>query len=207
MIRRYGMSDRSDPFTVGVCGPVGSGKTSLIARIVPKLQAADLAVGVVATDVTTDEDAAALRERLDGVVPADLVVAAIGDLAPETLDSDHLQQFRERNPQLDVVLVESGGDTTSGTAPDCIDYSLFVISVAEGDDIPRKRGAGVVDCDLLVVNKTDLAEHVDANLGTIERDARTVRDGPFIFTNCKTGEGIDAVVDRIKRLTGLASTT
>jgi urease accessory protein len=104
-----------------------------------------------------------------------------------------------------MVLVESGGDTTCGTAPTLVDYSLFVISVAEGDDIPRKRGAGVVDCDLLVVNKTDLAEHVGANLGTIERDARTVRNGPFIFTNCKTGEGIDAVVDHIERATHLSS--
>jgi urease accessory protein len=192
------MTERT-PLTVSVCGPVGSGKTALLARVVPKLRAAGLAVGVVATDVTTSEDATVLRDRLDGTVPADLVVGVVGDPAPETLHSDHLQAFLDSNPDLDMVLVESGGDTTSGTAPALIDYSLFVISVAEGDDIPRKRGAGVVDCDLLVVNKTDLAEYVGANLGTIERDARTVRDGPFTFTNCKTGEGIDAVVDHIER--------
>jgi urease accessory protein len=199
------MSDRSEAVTLSVCGPVGSGKTALIAEIVPRLQATGLAVGVVATDVTNSEDATALREHLDGVVPPSRVVGAVGDSASETLNSDRLQSFLANNPELDIVIVESSGDTTSATAPKAIDYSIFVISVAEGDDIPRKRGAGVVDCDLLVVNKTDLAESVGANLGTIERDARTVRDGPFIFTNCKTGEGIDAVVDRIEKAIGLAS--
>jgi urease accessory protein len=193
------MSQGSDAVTVSVGGPVGSGKTTLIGRLVPELQAAGAAVGVVATDVSNSEDASTLRERLDGVIPAERVTGVVGDPAPMTLDSDHLRGFLDSNPDLDVVLVESGGDTTSGTAPAMVDYSLFVISVAEGDDIPRKRGRGVVDCDLLVVNKTDLADHVDANLGTIERDARTVRNGPFVFTNCKTGEGVDAVVVHVQR--------
>jgi urease accessory protein len=201
------MNQSSETATVSVGGPVGSGKTALISRVVPELHASGLAVGVVATDVTNSEDATALRERLDGVVPADLVVGVVGDPRPETLHCDHLRSFLDSHPELDVVLVESGGDTTSHTAPDWIDFSLFVISVAEGDDIPRKRGPGVVDCDLLVVNKTDLAEHVGANLGTIERDARTVRDGPFVFTNCKTGEGIDAVVNHIEKVAGITSST
>jgi urease accessory protein len=199
------MTERTAPLTVGVYGPVGSGKTALISEVVPRLRAADLTVGVIATDVTNTEDATVLRERLDGVVSTDLVVGVIGDSEPRTDHSAHLETFRDSNPDLDMVLVESSGDTTVTTAPDCIDYSLFVISVAEGDDIPRKRGAGVVGCDLLVVNKTDLAEHAGASLGTIERDARTVRDGPFIFTDCKTGAGIEAVVDHIERATGRVS--
>ena len=179
-------------------GPVGSGKTALIAEIVPRLQATGLAVGVVATDVTNSEDATALREHLDGVVPPSRVVGAVGDSASETLNSDRLQSFLANNPELDIVIVESSGDTTSATAPKAIDYSIFVISVAEGDDIPRKRGPGVVDCDLLVVNKTDLAPHVGADIDVMEREAEEVREGPTVFTNCKAGEGVDAVLDHVR---------
>ena len=103
--------------------------------------------------------------------------------------------------ELDVVLIESGGDNLAATFnPELADYFMFVISVAEGDDIPRKRGPGVTQADLLVINKTDLAPHVDVDLDVLEEDAETVRGAePTIFTNCKAEEGIDEVVDSIER--------
>jgi urease accessory protein len=194
-----------DVATVGVGGPVGSGKTSLITELVPRLCDDGLEVGVIANDILTREDAAALQERFEGIVPEDLVAGVETGACPHTgiredpsMNIEQIDRFVERHPDLDLVVVESGGDNLAATFnPELADYYLFVISVAEGDDIPRKRGPGVVDCDLLVMNKTDLAEHVGADLDVMERDARAVRDGPFVFTNCKTGEGIDAVFDEI----------
>ena len=196
-----------DVATVGVGGPVGSGKTSLLAELVPRLREEGLEVGVIANDILTQEDANALRERFEGVVPPELVAGVETGACPHTgiredpsMNLAQIDAFLEDHPDLDLVLVESGGDNLAATFnPELADYSLYVISVAEGDDIPRKRGPGVVDCDLLVVNKTDLAEHVGADLGTIERDARTVRDGPFVMTNCKTGEGVDSVLDHVRK--------
>ena len=195
-----------DVATVGVGGPVGSGKTSLISRVVPELREAGLEVGVIANDILTQEDADALRERFAGIVPEDLVAGVETGACPHTgiredpsMNLEQIDAFLAEYPDLDLVVVESGGDNLAATFnPELADYSLYVISVAEGDDIPRKRGPGVVDCDLLVVNKTDLAEHVGADLGTMERDARTVRDGPFVFTDCKTGEGVDRVIDHVR---------
>ena len=195
-----------DVATVGVGGPVGSGKTALISRVVPELREKGLDVGVIANDILTQEDADRLRERFDGVVPEDLVAGVETGACPHTgiredpsMNLAQIDDFLADRPDLDLVIVESGGDNLAATFnPELADYSLYVISVAEGDDIPRKRGPGVVDCDLLVVNKTDLAEHVDADLDTIERDARAVRDGPFVFTNAKAGEGTETVVDRIE---------
>ena len=196
-----------DVATLGVGGPVGSGKTSLIGELVPRLREEGLDVGVIANDILTREDATALRERFEGVVPEDLVAGVETGACPHTgiredpsMNLSQIEAFVEDNPDLDLVIVESGGDNLAATFnPELADYYLFVISVAEGDDIPRKRGPGVVDCDLLVMNKTDLAEHVGADLDTMARDARTVREGPFIFTNCKTGDGVDAVLDHVRK--------
>jgi urease accessory protein len=193
--------------TLGVGGPVGSGKTSLIAEFVPQLCADGLDVAVIANDILTQEDARVLRERFEGVVPPERIAGVETGACPHTgiredpsMNIDRIDRFLEEHPDLDLVVVESGGDNLAATFnPELADFSLYVISVAEGDDIPRKRGPGVVDCDLLVVNKTDLAEHVGADLDTMARDARTVREGPFVFTNCKTGEGVDAVLDHVRR--------
>ncbi|MBX0295228.1 urease accessory protein UreG [Haloarcula nitratireducens] len=191
-----------DVATVGIGGPVGSGKTSLLTEIVPQLREDGLDVGVIANDILTREDAERLRERFAGVVPEDLVAGVETGACPHTgiredpsMNLQQIDAFLAEHPELDLVLIESGGDNLAATFnPELADYSLYVISVAEGDDIPRKRGPGVVDCDLLVMNKTDLAPHVGADLEVMERDAREVRDGPFVFTDCKAKEGIDDVL-------------
>jgi urease accessory protein len=195
-----------DVATVGVGGPVGSGKTSLLTELVPRLRDEGLDVGVIANDVLTREDADRLREQFAGVVPEDLVAGVETGACPHTgiredpsMNLDQIDAFLDSHPDLDLVLVESGGDNLAATFnPELADYSLYVISVAEGEDIPRKRGPGVVDCDLLVVNKTDLAPHVGADLDVIERDAREVRDGPFVFTDCRAGEGVDDVLRHVR---------
>jgi urease accessory protein len=195
-----------DVATVGIGGPVGSGKTSLLTEIVPRLRDEGLDVGVIANDILTQEDAERLRERFAGVVPEDLVAGVETGACPHTgiredpsMNLQQIDAFLADHPELDIVLVESGGDNLAATFnPELADYSLYVISVAEGDDIPRKRGPGVVDCDLLVVNKTDLAPHVGADLDLMERDAREVRDGPFVFTDCKASEGIDEVLGHVR---------
>ncbi|QLH76780.1 urease accessory protein UreG [Halosimplex rubrum] len=194
-----------DVATVGIGGPVGSGKTALVTELVPRLRDAGLDVGVIANDVLTQEDADALRERFSGVVPEDLVAGVETGACPHTgiredpsMNLAQIDEFLADYPDLDLVIVESGGDNLAATFnPELADYSLYVISVAEGEDIPRKRGPGVVDCDLLVINKTDLAPHVDVDLDVLEADADDVRDGPFVFTNCKAGDGIEAVQEYV----------
>jgi urease accessory protein len=116
------------------------------------------------------------------------------------MNLSQIDAFLDDHPDLDVVVVESGGDNLGATFnPELADYFAFVISAAEGEDIPRKRGPGVVEADLLVVNKTDLASHVGADLEVMREDAEAVRDGPTAFTNCKKTEGIDAVLDHVSR--------
>jgi len=194
-----------DVATVGVGGPVGSGKTALVSELVPRLREAGLDVGVIANDILTQEDADALRERFAGVVPSDLVAGVETGACPHTgiredpsMNLQQIDAFLADHPNLDLVLVESGGDNLAATFnPELADYSLYVISVAEGEDIPRKRGPGVVECDLLVVNKTDLAPHVGADLDVMRREANEVRDGPIVFTDCKVAEGVEKVHERV----------
>ncbi|WP_339103921.1 urease accessory protein UreG [Haloterrigena salinisoli] len=197
-----------DVAKVGLGGPVGSGKTALVKRLVPELVERDYKVGVIANDIMTQEDADVFRESFADLLPADLVEGVETGACPHTgiredpsMNLAAVDEFTERHPELDVVLIESGGDNLAATFnPELADYFLFVISVAEGEDIPRKRGPGVTQADLLVVNKTDLAPHVDADLNVIEDDADAVRgDDPFVFTNCKDGEGIDAVLEHVER--------
>ncbi|WP_273837430.1 urease accessory protein UreG [Halococcus sp. PRR34] len=194
-----------DVATVGIGGPVGSGKTALVTELVPRLAERDLDVGVIANDILTQEDADALRERFSGLIPPDLVAGVETGACPHTgiredpsMNLTQIDSFLADHPDLDLVLIESGGDNLAATFnPELADYSLYVISVAEGEDIPRKRGPGVVECDLLVINKTDLAPHVDVDLDALSRDAAEVREGPFALTNCRAGEGIDPVLDHL----------
>ncbi|NUB91827.1 urease accessory protein UreG [Haloterrigena sp. SYSU A121-1] len=197
-----------DVAKVGLGGPVGSGKTALVKRLVPELVERDYEVGVIANDIMTQEDADVFRETFADLLPADLVEGVETGACPHTgiredpsMNLAAVDEFTERHPELDVVLIESGGDNLAATFnPELADYFLFVISVAEGEDIPRKRGPGVTQADLLVVNKTDLAPHVDADLDVIEADASEVRgDDPFVFTDCKAGEGIGDVLGHVER--------
>ncbi|ELZ42303.1 urease accessory protein UreG [Halorubrum saccharovorum DSM 1137] len=197
-----------DVAKVGLGGPVGSGKTALVQRLVPRLDDAGYDVGVIANDIMTQEDADRLRDSFADRLPTDLVAGVETGACPHTgiredpsMNLAKIDEFTERHPELDVVLIESGGDNLAATFnPELADYFMFVISVAEGDDIPRKRGPGVTQADLLVVNKTDLAPHVDVDLDVLRDDAETVRgDDPTVFTNCKAEEGVGEVVDSIER--------
>ena len=201
------MSHR-DVATVGLGGPVGSGKTALVQRLVPRLDEAGYEVGVIANDIMTQADADRLRDSFAGLIPPELVAGVETGACPHTgiredpsMNIAVIDEFTESHPELDVVLLESGGDNLAATFnPELADYFLFVISVAEGDDIPRKRGPGVTQADLLVVNKTDLAPHVDADLDVMRRDAEAVRgDAPTCFTDCKAETGIDEVTEHIER--------
>lgn len=199
------MTDYRNVAKIGFGGPVGSGKTSLITEIVPQLRNDELNIGVIANDILTQEDAEAFEAAFDGVVPSDLIAGVETGACPHTgiredpsMNLRQIDDFLEEHPNLDVVFIESGGDNLAATFnPELADYFVYVISVAEGDDIPRKRGPGITDADLLVMNKTDLAPHVGADLETMARDADAVREGPSVFTDCKSGEGIDDVIGEI----------
>jgi urease accessory protein len=187
---------------IGIGGPVGSGKTALIEALVPRLLAAGRRPVVVTNDIFTQEDAKHVRATLDGVLEPDRVVGVETGSCPHTavrddpsMNLDAISRLERRFPDADLVLVESGGDNLTLTFSRALaDYFIFVIDVAEGDKIPRKRGPGITQSDLLVINKVDLALFVRADLHVMERDARAARgERPFVFTNCFTGEGLDVV--------------
>jgi len=197
-----------DVAKIGLGGPVGSGKTAMVKQLVPRLDDAGYNVGVIANDIMTQADAEQLQASFAGRLDEDLVAGVETGACPHTgiredpsMNLAKIDEFTEAHPELDVVLVESGGDNLAATFnPELADYFMFVISVAEGDDIPAKRGPGVTQADLLVINKKDLAPYVEADIDKMERDSNRVRgEEPTIFTNCKTEEGIDEVVDEIER--------
>jgi urease accessory protein len=191
---------------IGIGGPVGSGKTALLEGLIPRFQAHRVELAVVTNDLVTQEDAE--RVRRSGLIDPQRVLAVETGACPHTairedptLNLQAAELLEARYPGLELVLIESGGDNLASTfSLDLVDYWLFVIDVAGGDDIPRKRGPGVLNCDLLIVNKTDLAPHVGVDLQRMVRDARDLRRGrPVMLTNCRTGEGIDAVVAFLER--------
>jgi urease accessory protein len=196
---------------LGIGGPVGSGKTMLIEQMVPRLAASGYRMAIISNDVISKEDAMRLRAGLaleKGLVPEDLVVGVATGGCPHTAiredPSMNLAVVREMEAahgDLDLIVIESGGDNITTTfSPALADYFIYVVDVAGGDKYPRKGGLGITSCDLLVINKTDLAPYVGADLSVMERDARATRKAkPFVFTNCRTGEGIDAVVDHVVR--------
>lgn len=194
---------------IGIGGPVGSGKTALVERLVPMLQAAGLPVVVITNDIYTTEDAQHVRRTLAADLDPQRVVGVETGCCPHTavrddpsMNVEAAEGLERAFPDARVMLIESGGDNLSLTFSSAlVDYFIFVIDVAAGDKIPRKRGPGTMTSDLLVINKTDLAPHVGASLGVMERDATLVRAGrPFLFTNCMTGENVALVAERIADL-------
>ncbi len=189
---------------VGIGGPVGSGKTALIEQMVPRVIKRGIEVGVITNDLVTQEDAQRLKRS--GLIDPERVIAVETGACPHTaIREDPSLNIHEANvledtfENLDLILIESGGDNLASTfSLDLVDYWLFVIDVAGGDDIPRKRGPGVVLSDLLVINKTDLAPYVGADVDLMVREARAVRgEKPIYLTNCRTGEGVDAVLEQM----------
>ncbi|HEX5499506.1 MAG TPA: urease accessory protein UreG [Thermomicrobiales bacterium] len=195
-------------FRVGVGGPVGSGKTALIEAIVPRLVAGGAHPIVITNDIFTQEDAAHVRGALAGILDPERVRGVETGSCPHTAVRDDptmnlaaIDEMTERFPDAELLFIESGGDNLTLTfSPALADLFIFVIDVAEGDKIPRKRGPGVTQSDLLVINKMDLAPYVHASLEVMARDATRFRgEKPFVFTNCLTGEGLDDVIAAIEQ--------
>jgi urease accessory protein len=191
---------------VGVGGPVGSGKTALLEQLIPRFIKRGTNIAVVTNDLVTKEDAE--RIKRSGLIAPERVMAVETGACPHTairedptLNIQAADLLEDRFRPLDLILIESGGDNLASTfSLDLVDYWLFVIDVAGGDDIPRKRGPGVLLCDLLIINKTDLAPYVRVDLERMVGEAGQARGGkPILLTNCATGEGVDAVVDRLAR--------
>jgi len=188
------------PLRVGIGGPVGSGKTALTLALCRALRDR-YALAVVTNDIYTEEDAqflvrneALVPERIIGVETGGCPHTAIREDASINLEA--IARLNRRFPSLDLIFVESGGDNLAATfSPELSDLTLYVIDVAAGDKIPRKGGPGITKSDLLIINKIDLAPLVGASLEVMERDARRMRGArPFVFTNLKTGHGLDTVV-------------
>ena len=187
--------------TIGIGGPVGSGKTALVESLCLRLRDTH-ELGVITNDIYTKEDAEFLvkrgvldPERVMGVETGACPHSAIREDASVNLEA--ISELLHRFPRLDLILLESGGDNLSATfSPELVHAAIFVIDVAEGEKIPRKGGPGITRSELLVINKTDLAPYVGADLAVMESDAERVREGrPFIFTNLRAGTGADAVAE------------
>jgi urease accessory protein len=188
---------------VGVGGPVGSGKTALIEAMTPQLIAIGMDILIVTNDVVTTEDARHVQRTLDGVLQPDRIVGVETGACPHTairedpsMNLAAVEELEQRFPDADLVLIESGGDNLTLTfSPALVDCFIYVIDVAAGDKVPRKDGPGIAQSDILVINKTDLAPYVHASLEVMDADSRLMRgDRPFVFTNCRTGDGVADVV-------------
>jgi urease accessory protein len=193
------------PLRVGIGGPVGSGKTTLVEKLC-KAMRDRWSIAVVTNDIYTQEDAQFLMRS--GALPVERILGVETGGCPHTairedasINLEAIDRLVERFPGLELILVESGGDNLAATfSPELADLTLYVIDVAAGDKIPRKGGPGITKSDLLVINKIDLAPHVGASLEVMERDARKMRgEKPFIFTNLKTGTGLADVAGFVIR--------
>lgn len=187
---------------VGIGGPVGSGKTALIEALVPVLAERGHRLAVITNDIYTQEDAHHVRRTLAGVLDPERVIGVETGACPHTAvrDDPTMNQaagaeILERFPDTDTLLYESGGDNLTLTfSRALVDLFVFVLDTAEGEKMPRKRGPGITTCDLLVINKIDIARYVRTDLGVMESDAHRVRDGrPVALTDCLSGQGIEDV--------------
>ncbi|AFY65846.1 urease accessory protein UreG [Geitlerinema sp. PCC 7407] len=189
---------------IGVAGPVGSGKTALVDALCKALRDR-YRLAVVTNDIYTQEDAQFLvrsqaleRDRIIGVETGGCPHTAIREDASINLVA--IEELEQRFQPLDIIFVESGGDNLASTfSPELVDLTLYVIDVAAGDKIPRKGGPGITKSDLMVINKIDLAPHVGADLGVMERDTQRMRgEKPFVFTNLKTQQGLSEIIHFIE---------
>lgn len=190
---------------VGIGGPVGSGKTQLIERITRALDG-EVSMAAITNDIYTTEDAKILAR--EGILPKDRIIGVETGGCPHTairedtsMNEAAYEELIERHPDLELVFVESGGDNLSATfSPELVDFSIYIIDVAQGEKIPRKAGQGMIKSDLFVINKTDLAPYVGADLQVMADDSKQFRgDKPFVLTNLKTDEGLDEVLEWIRR--------
>ena len=190
---------------IGIAGPVGSGKTALIERL-SRAMSNDYSMAVITNDIYTKEDAAFLTNN--SLLPADRIIGVETGGCPHTairedasMNLEAVDEMASRIPDVEIIFIESGGDNLSATfSPDLADISIFVIDVSGGDKIPRKGGPGITRSDLLVINKTDLATLVKADLQVMENDARKMRMGrPFVFTNLMSLQGLDSVIGWVKK--------
>lgn len=189
---------------IGVGGPVGSGKTMLIERLTRAMEH-DYSMAVITNDIYTLEDAEYMKKN--SVLPADRIIGVETGGCPHTairedasMNLAAIDELEGRFPDLDLIFLESGGDNLAATfSPELVDFSIYVIDVAEGEKIPRKAGQGMIKSDLFIINKIDLAPYVGANLDRMRRDSEKFRDaGSFFFTNLMKDEGLDKVVKWIK---------
>ena len=198
-------SNISRPVRIGIGGPVGSGKTMLVLRLCESLRD-EFEMVVITNDIYTLEDAEFLErnnalqaERIKGVETGGCPHTAIRD--DTSMNALAIEDLVRAHPRTEVILVESGGDNLSATfSPELVDAFIYVIAVAEGDKIPRKGGPAIQHSDLLIINKTDLAPHVGADLGVMERDSKKMRgERPFLFCDLKTEKGLDRVLAWVRK--------
>ncbi|PJI86506.1 urease accessory protein [Yoonia maricola] len=205
------MTAMNGPLRVGIGGPVGAGKTTLTAALAKALHPA-YSIGVITNDIYTQEDAEALMRMQ--ILPQDRVLGVETGGCPHTairedasINLAAVAEMQSRHDDLDLVLIESGGDNLSATfSPELADITIYVIDVAAGEEIPRKGGPAITRSDLLVINKTDLAPHVGASLDVMKHDSKKMRgDRPFAFCALKHGEGVDDVVQFVIEMGGLTA--
>ena len=203
------MTSMNGPLRVGIGGPVGAGKTTLTANLARYFSKTH-SIGVITNDIYTQEDAEALM-RLQ-ILPQDRVIGVETGGCPHTairedasINLAAVAEMQKRHADLDMVLIESGGDNLSATfSPELADVTLYVIDVAAGEEIPRKGGPAITRSDLLIINKTDLAPYVGASLEVMERDATRMRAGrPFVFSSLRQGKGVEEIATLLADIGGL----
>lgn len=194
-----------EPIRIGVGGPVGAGKTMLIEKITRYLSE-EISIAVITNDIYTKEDAKILIKT--GILPADRIIGVETGGCPHTairedasMNFAAIEELKEKHPDVELIFVESGGDNLAATfSPELVDFSIYIIDVAQGEKIPRKGGQGMIKSDLFIINKTDLAPYVGASLEVMETDTKVFRGNkPFVFTNLKEHEGIEQVIEWIKQ--------